>query len=145
MNRVVRGSDGRLWNVRSSLEWSNPIAGDDFEHDVNGGAGPAILMFGVLAVLILTFILWTPEGVYVPIWVILLLVAAVLFFPVRWLMHRPWTIIAETPGDEDEHQPERWVGVQRGFFNTRQETAKIARQIELYAEPDMNGSLQPTE
>ncbi|MFR9729133.1 DUF983 domain-containing protein [Saccharopolyspora sp. MS10] len=144
MNRVVRGSDGRLWTVRSSLEWSNPIAGDDFEHDVNGGAGPAILMFGVLLVLATTFVLWTPPGVYVPIWLILALIAIALFFPVRWLLHRPWTIIAETPGEE-EHQPERWVGVQRGFLNVRQETAKIARQIELYAEPDMNGSLQPTE
>ena len=113
MNRVVRGSDGRLWNVRSSLEWSNPIAGDDFEHDVNGGRGPGIMMFGILILLALLFVLWTPEGVHVPIWLVLALIVAAMFFPVRWLLHRPWTIIAETPGDEEEHQPERPGAVDR--------------------------------
>jgi hypothetical protein len=145
MNRVVRGSDGRMWNVRSSLEWSNPIAAEEFEHDVSGGPAPGIVMGAILILLTVIFIAWTPAGVYVPSLLIVALVAVILFFPVRWFLHRPWTIIAETPGDQDENPPERWVGVVRGAFNVRQEAARVARNIEVYAEPDMNGPLQPVE
>ena len=145
MNRVVRGSDGRDWSIRATLEWSNPIAADEFEHDVNGGAAPAILMGGVLLLLLVVFVVWTPDSVIVPSWLILLLVAAVLFFPIRWVLRRPWTITASTPGDQDENPPETWVGVVRGVVNVRQEIAQVARHIELYAEPDMNGELQPVE
>ncbi|MGP4018537.1 DUF983 domain-containing protein [Saccharopolyspora sp. 5N708] len=145
MNRVVRGSDGREWTIKASLEWSNPIAADEFEHDVNGGPAPAILMGGALLFLVVMFVVWTPAGVIVPSWLILLLVIAVLFFPVRWVLRRPWTITAATPGDQDENPPETWVGVVRGFLSVRQEMSVVARHIELYAEPDMNGSLQPVE
>ena len=145
MNRVVRGSDGRIWNVRSNLEWSNPIAADEFEHDINGGAAPGIIVGGALLFLVIVFVMWTPAEVVIPFWLILALLAVVLFFPARWFLHRPWTVVAETPGDEDEQQPERWVGVVRGFVNVRQEAARVARNIEVYAEPDMNGPLQPVE
>jgi len=144
MNRVVRGSDGRMWTVRSSLEWSNPIAGEEFEHDVTGGPAPAIVMGGVLAVLVLVLVFWTPSAVVVPDWLLLALLLVALFFPARWLVRRPWSIVAETPGD-DEKPPERWVGVVRGFVAVRQESARVARNIEVYAEPDMNGPLQPVE
>ncbi|GAA4864719.1 MULTISPECIES: DUF983 domain-containing protein [Saccharopolyspora] len=145
MNRGVRGSDGRVWNIKANLEWSNPITGDDFEHEVSGGSAPAILMGGALLFLVVLFVLWTPPAVYVPIWLVLALIAAAAFFPVRWLVRRPWTITASTPGDADDNPPETWVGVVRGFLNVRQEVAQVARHIELYAEPDMNGELQPTE
>lgn len=144
MNRVVRGSDGRMWTVRSGMEWSNPIAGEDFEHDVSGGPTPAIVMGAVLVALALTLVLWTPSAVVIPSWLILALVLVALFFPARWVIRRPWTIVAETPGD-DEKPPERWVGVVRGFISVRQEGARVARNIEVYAEPDMNGPLQPVE
>lgn len=144
MNRVVRGSDGRMWTVRSGLEWSNPIAGEEFEHDVTGGPAPGVVMGGVLLFLALLLVLWTPPAVRIPLWLILALVLVGLFFPARWLLRRPWTVIAETPGDEDQ-QPERWVGVVRGFLNVRKEGARVARNIEVYAEPDMNGPLQPVE
>ncbi len=145
MNRVVRGSDGRVWNVRSNLEWSNPIAADEFEHDINGGAAPGVIVGGALLFLVVLFVVWTPSEVIIPAWLVLLLVLVALFFPVRWLLHRPWTVVAETPGDEEEHPPERWVGVVRGVLNVRQEAARVARNIEVYAEPDMNGPLQPVE
>lgn len=145
MNRKVRGSDGRIWNVRSSFEWSNPIAADEFEHDINGGVAPGVIMGGALLFLVVLFVLWTPNEVIIPLWLIALLVLVVLFFPARWMLHRPWTVVAETPGDAEEHQPERWVGVVRGVFNVRQEAARVARNIEVYAEPDMNGPLQPVE
>lgn len=143
MNRVVRGSDGRMWNVRTNLEWSNPIDVDEWEHDVSGGPAPGVAMGAILLFLFVAFVAWTPPSVYIPIWLVLALAVVVLFFPVRWLLRRPWTVLAETPGDQDEHPPERWVGVVRGFVTTRQESARVARNIEVYSEPDMNGPLQP--
>lgn len=144
MNRVVRGSDGRMWNVRSGVEWSNPIAADEFEHDVTGGSTPGVVMGGVLLFLVALLVLWKPEAVSVPWFLLTALALVVLFFPARWVLRRPWTVIAETPGDE-ENAPERWVGVVRGFVNVRQESGRVARNIEVYAEPDMNGPLQPVE
>lgn len=145
MNRVVRGSDGRMWTVRSNLEWTNPIAGDEFEHEVNGGPLPGIVLVAIMFFMVVVFVAWTPPQVWVPPELIVALVAAFLFFPARWLFRRPWTLIAETPGDADEHPPERWVGVERGFFSVRQELGRVARNIEVYGEPDMNGPLQPVE
>ncbi|GAA2334094.1 hypothetical protein GCM10009854_07040 [Saccharopolyspora halophila] len=145
MNRVVRGSDGREWTIKANLEWSNPISVDEFEHEVNGGSGPSIIVGAALGFLVVLFIVWTPEEVIVPWWLITLLVLVILFFPVRWLVHRPWSVYAATPGDADENPPETWVGVVRGYVDARTEVSKVAREIELYAEPDMNGSLQPTE
>ncbi|GAA2819442.1 DUF983 domain-containing protein [Saccharopolyspora taberi] len=145
MNRVVRGSDGRMWTVSTNVEWSNPIAADEFEHDVNGGPLSGIIMGAILLFLAVVFVVWTPDEVIVPPWLVLALVVAALFFPVRWMLRRPWTIRAETPGDHDEHPPETWIGVVRGGVTARQEAANVARQIELYAEPDMNGNLQPVE
>lgn len=144
MNRVVRGSDGRMWTVRSGMEWSNPIAGEDFEHEVTGGPAPAVVMGTFLVALALVLVFWTPTAVVIPSWLILALVLVALFFPARWIARRPWTVVAETPGD-DEKPPERWVGVVRGFVSVRQEGARVARNIEVYAEPDMNGPLQPVE
>ncbi len=145
MNRAVRGSDGRRWTLRTSIEWSNPLEIDDWEHDVSGGRSQGIVMGAIVLVMVVTFLVWTPATVVVPGWLILALLLLVLFFPVRWLVRRPWSIIAETPGDTDEHPPERWVGVVRGALTAHQEGARVARNIELYAEPDMNGPLQPVE
>ena len=39
MTRLVRGADGRMWTVRSQIEWRNPSTDADFEHDVSGGHG----------------------------------------------------------------------------------------------------------
>jgi hypothetical protein len=83
--------------------------------------------------------------VVVPGWLILALVLLFLFFPARWALRRPWTIVAETPGDLDEHPPERWVGTVRGVFNVRQETSKVARNIEVYSLPNVDGPLQPVD
>lgn len=145
MNRMVRGSDGRMWSVRSNLEWSNPIAADEFDHDVSGGSAPGFLMGGILLFLAALLVIWRPSTVVVPGWLILALLLVALFFPARWLIRRPWTVIAETAGDEEERGPERWVGVVRGMYSARQEAGRVARNIEVYSEPDMNGPLQPVE
>ncbi|GGM57623.1 hypothetical protein GCM10012275_31020 [Longimycelium tulufanense] len=147
MTRLVRGGDGRQWTVRARMEWTNPATADDFEHDVLGGSAPGVVMAGICGLLLVALIWWTPSVVVVPAWLVLALFIVVMFFPVRWALRRPWTVVAETPGDLDEHPPERWVGQVRGVWRVRQEAARIARNIEVYAIPDRDGvgPLQPVE
>ena len=45
--------------------------------------------------------------------------ALLLFFPVRWLLRRPWTLVAEPPGRPGRAAAERWVGTVRGMFRVR--------------------------
>ena len=53
-------------------------------------------------------------------------------------------LLEQILGDE-EKQAETWVGVVRGFRKAHHEVAVVSRHIELHAEPDMNGELQPVE
>ncbi|APU12175.1 MULTISPECIES: DUF983 domain-containing protein [Actinoalloteichus] len=147
MNKMVRGADGRMWSIQGEMEWTHPLQLDEFEHDVSGGRGPGILLSIVLGVLVLILLLWQPPEVIVPAWLILALFLVLIFFPARWVLRRPWTLVAETrPGaDDEEHPQERWVGVVRGVFLVRQEAAKMARHIEVYSEPDQDGTLQPVD
>lgn len=105
MDRVVTGADGREWSVRSQMEWRPPVTAEDFEHDVSGGARPGYVMLGILAVLVAALVIWMPEGVYVPGWFLLALALVMLFFPLRWALRRPWTVVAETDGLEPEPVP----------------------------------------
>jgi len=127
------------------MSWANMDGADDFEHDVAGGHGPGIGMIAILVLLTVVLLVWRSDGVVVPAWLILALVILFLFFPARWALRRPWTIVAETPGDLDEHPPERWVGTVRGVFTVRQETSKVARNIEVYSLPNVDGPLQPVD
>ncbi|AOS60918.1 DUF983 domain-containing protein [Actinoalloteichus hymeniacidonis] len=145
MNKVVRGADGRMWNIQSQMEWTHPMQLDEFEHDVSGGRGPGILLSVVLGSLVLLLLFWRPPEVYIPAWLILALFLVIVFFPARWVLRRPWTLVADTQGDGDEHPSERWAGVVRGVFLVRQETAKVSRHIEVYSEPDQDGVLQPVD
>lgn len=144
MTRLVRGQDGRMWTLRSQLEWSSPATVDDFEHDVASGYTPGIVMLAMLAVLVVALVLWRPSGVVIPNWLILALVVILAFFPLRWAMRRPWRLVANTQGDE-ENQAERWVGTVRGMFNIRTVTSKVARDIEVYAMPSSEGPLHPVD
>lgn len=114
MTRLVRGADGRMWTVHSRIEWRNPVESDDFEHDVSGGALPGIMMAGMLVVMVVVLIAWTPEQVVVPAWLILALAFLFAFFPVRWALRRPHTLVAESKATADELPPERWIGQVRG-------------------------------
>ena len=145
--RQVRGADGRMWTLRGRIEWSKPATVDDFEHDLAGGSGPGMAMLAMLGVLVAALIWWTPGSVIVPKWLILVLLLVLLFFPIRWLMRRPWVVVANTQGapggeSDEELQPERWMGTVRGVFTIRQATAKIARDIEVYSVPASDGPLQ---
>ncbi|GAA3860755.1 hypothetical protein GCM10022243_28610 [Saccharothrix violaceirubra] len=144
MTRLVRGADGRMWTVRSQIEWRNPSANGDFEHDVSGGHGPGVLMLGVVVVMAVIFVAWTPAEVVVPAWLVIALILVFLFFPVRWGLRRPWVVAAESKKTE-ELPPERWVGRVRGVLTVRSEVATVARKIEMYSLPDLDGPLQPVD
>jgi hypothetical protein len=146
MNRLVHGEDGRDWVVRAQMEWRAPATADDFEHDVAGSYGPGIAMIIVTALLAIVLIVWTPPDVMIPSWVPLALILTALFFPLRWILRRPWTVVAETEGDLAGERPsERWVGTVRGMFAVRGEVAKISKTIQKHSLPDFDGPLHPVE
>lgn len=145
MTRLVKGQDGRMWTLRSQLEWTSPATVDDFEHDVASGYTPGIVMLAMLCVLVVALVLWTPAGVIVPNWLIAAIVVVLAFFPVRWALRRPWRLVANTQGDDDHQGAERWVGTVRGMFNIRSVTSKVARDIEVYAMPSAEGPLHPVD
>ena len=62
--RTVIGVDGRTWSVRRSVAWSLPATGDDFEHDVDGGRGAAVLILSSLFLFWVIIIVWSPSGVH---------------------------------------------------------------------------------
>lgn len=145
MTRLVKGADGRMWTLRSRIEWSKPATVDDFEHDLSGGSGPGLAMLVALGVLVIALIWWTPGAVVVPQWLILILFAILLFFPIRWVIRRPFLMVANTMGNDDDLQAERWVGTVRGVFTIRPALGRIARDIEVYSMPNVDGPLQPVD
>lgn len=142
MMRVVRGADERVWTLQADMEWRTPSDTAEFEHDVSSGRGAAIFMLGMVIVLAVVLIVWTPADVVVPAWLVLLIVAVLLFFPLRWVLRRPWTVVAVT-GDNGEGEPtEKWKGTVRGLFNVRTQVTKIARNIAEEAGPGMESPLK---
>jgi hypothetical protein len=145
MTRLVRGADGRMWTLRGQLEWSQPATIDDFEHDVASGYTPGVVMLFTLTALVIALVLWRPAGVVIPIWLLLVLLVILAFFPLRWALRRPWRLVANTPGNQEELVAERWVGTVRGMFNIRNATAKVARDIEVFSMPNSDGPLHPVD
>lgn len=143
--KLVRGADGRMWTLRGRLEWSQPATIDDFEHDVAGGYASGIVMLATLFALVVALVVWTPAGVYVPPWLFFVLLVVLGFFPVRWALRRPWRLVANTPGNRDDLVAERWVGTVRGLLTIRQATSKVARDIEVYSMPNIEGPLHPVD
>jgi hypothetical protein len=143
--RSVTGADGREWILRSQLEWRTPATADDFEHDVTGGQVSAAVMVVLVVVFAATLLLWMPDSVVVPTWVALLIALVILFFPVRWVLRRPWRVVAEAEGDGEDPQPERWVGTVRGMFKVNTELRRVQHDIESHSLPDINGPLRPVE
>jgi hypothetical protein len=145
MTRLVRGADGRMWTLRGRLEWSQPATIDDFEHDVASGYTPGIVMLFMLGVLVVALVTWRPSGVVVPSWLVLVMIIVMVFFPLRWAVRRPWRLVANTPGSQQEQVAERWVGTVRGMFNIRTVAAKVQRDIEVYSMPNAEGPLHPVD
>ncbi|HVW42401.1 MAG TPA: DUF983 domain-containing protein [Amycolatopsis sp.] len=146
MNRLVQGSDGREWVVRATMEWRRPVTVEDFEHDVAGSHAPGFAMLAVALVLAVILVAWLPDGVVVPAWVVYGLLLIALFFPLRWVLNRPWTVVAETEGEVlADRPPERWVGIVSGMFKVRREVGDIAKTIHRESLPDFDGPLHPME
>ncbi|PXY34884.1 DUF983 domain-containing protein [Prauserella sp. PE36] len=146
MNRLVRGSDGREWIIRGQMEWRRPATADDFEHDVAASYAPGVVMAAVAVALAVVLVVWMPDDVRVPSWVPLAVVLVALFFPLRWVLRRPWTVVAETEGDVTGERPsERWVGTIRGIFTVRGEINRVAKSIARHDLPDFEGPLHPVE
>jgi hypothetical protein len=137
--RVVIDPDGHAWTVRREVNWRTPAATelDQFDYDVHSGPLPAILLGVLIFTFGVVFVINTPDGTIAPK-VELAVFALILFFPARWLLRRPWTIVAET-GDE---KPERWVGTVRGPNAARREFNQAAASIERHAQPELDGALQ---
>ena len=147
MTRVVRGADGRLWTLRSQMEWRQPATADDFEHDVSVGNTAAFVLLGLVVLMGVVLVVSIPEDVVAPwsskmLWLGLLIVLAILFFPTRWALRRPWTVVAET-GDNADEPIERWTGTVRGVFTVRQQVARVAKNIQTDSQPGLEGPLQP--
>ncbi len=134
-----------MWVVQRKIEWSVPATGDDFEHDVDGGRGAAVLILSALFLFWLILIVWTPALVHIPWYLWLIAVVAVGFFPIRWWLRRPWTLVAETNGNYAENQPaERWTGLVRGGTKAREELRIVVRRLRTQGTPGHADSpLQP--
>lgn len=142
----VVGADGREWTLRSDLEWRTPATAEGFEHDVAGGYVPAAVMVVFVVIFTIALAVWMPDSVVVPSWVFLLLLLVAAFFPLRWVLHRPVTVVAETDGDLTGGAPaERWVGTVRGLFDVRGEMKRLRQSIEEHSVPDVSGPLRPVE
>ena len=79
----------------------------------------------------------------IPWFLWLLAAAVVLFFPIRWYLRRPWTVVAETAGSYDL-PAERWTGLVRGGSKAKEEIRIIVRRIRTQGTPGHADSpLQP--
>jgi Mg2+/Co2+ transporter CorB len=150
MSRQVRGRDGREWTLRTAMEWRKPATANDFEHDVAGGQVAAAIMLVVVFIFAVVLVgwltLWRPDVLILPYWVPLLLLLFALFFPTRWVLRRPWKVVAETDGDDIEHLPaEKWVGTVRGMLKVRGELGELKRQIKQHSQPREEGALRPVD
>jgi hypothetical protein len=145
--KIVRAADGRQWMVRQKLEWIDPSTEEDFEHDMEGGRLASIGILSLLGLLWVELVAWAftgGQGVVVPWWVLLFLAAVAAFFPIRWIVRRPRTLLAETAGGADGSGPERWVGWVRGTTAAREEMTRTVRNLETRATPAYADSpLQP--
>lgn len=134
--KTVIGVDSREWSVSRKITWTLPATGEDFEHDVDGGRGAAFLILSALFVFWVIVVVWAPVKVHVPwyLWVLGVLIG--LFFPVRWWLRRPWTIVAETVGDYgDPKSAQRWIGLVRGGVRAREEVRIIVRRLRTEGSP----------
>ena len=134
--KTVNGVDGRTWLVRRSVEWSRPATGDDFEHDVDGGRAAVVLILSALFVFWVIMIVWSPTYLHVPSWLWLFVLAVAVFFPIRWWLRRPWTLVAETVGSYDpDLPPEKWTGLVRGGAKAKEELRIVVRRLRTQGTP----------
>lgn len=132
--KTVHAADNRTWTVSRKLEWSTPALGDDFEHDIDGGRGAVFMVLSSLLLFWTLLLVWKPDGVHVPWYLWVVAAAVLLFFPTRWYLRRPWTIVAETEGGYDL-PAEHWSGIVRGRTRAREEMRVVIRSLRTRATP----------
>lgn len=144
MPRKVFDLYRREWSLSRKMMWSTPFTEEEqFEHDVDGGRGAATLILSSLLLFWVVFLIWIPANVHYPWFYWLATVIIVGFFPVRWLLRRPWTLVAETVGGYDE-PAERWSGTVRGDSKSREELRIIKHRLATQGTPGHSDSpLQP--
>jgi hypothetical protein len=135
MTRVVRGKDERIWTVKSSINWSQPATAEQFEHDMAAGYVSGLAMLVVVVAMVLFVLFWTPAGVVVPSWLVLLFLLLLMVLPMQWMLKRSWTIMAETPATA-ETAGEHWVGTVHGMMTARQDTRLVVQSLESRSIPD---------
>jgi hypothetical protein len=72
--------------------------------------------------------------VHVPWYLWLVAIAVLSFFPVRWLLRRQWTLVAETNGGYDL-PAEHWTGLVRGRTRAKEEMRVLIRSLRTRATP----------
>ncbi|MGH3615184.1 MAG: hypothetical protein ACRDRK_21830 [Pseudonocardia sp.] len=143
MARKVFDLHRREWSLRRNIEWSVPATGEDFEHDVDGGRGAAGLVLSGLFAFWMILVIWKPAEVHIPWFYWLVFFIILVFFPVRWALRRPWTVVAETVGGYDQ-PAELWTGLVRGEAKSREEMRIVKRRLEIQGTPGHSDSpLQP--
>ncbi|MEQ3551276.1 hypothetical protein WIS52_12415 [Pseudonocardia nematodicida] len=141
--KTVMAADHREWQVQRHIEWTTPAVGDEFEHDVDGGRGAVVLILSMLAFFWLVLIVWAPSDVHFPWFYWIIALAGIGFFPTRWLLRRPFTIVARTQGGYDL-PAEHWSGMVRGLAAAREETRVVVRSLRNRSTPGHADSpLQP--
>jgi hypothetical protein len=146
--KTVYAGDGRTWEVTRRMDWSPPAMGDEFEHDVDGGRGAVVMVVCALIVFGVAVVAWpllSGSEVYVPWPYWLVAVIIVLFFPVRWVLRRPWKIVAETDGHYGaDAGREHWVGKVRGVGKAQEEMRVVILSLRQRGSPGHADSpLQP--
>lgn len=136
MTRVVQGADGRRWTVQSTINWYQPATAEQFEHDMAAGYVSGIAMLGVIVALVLFVLFWTPAGVVVPSWLVLLFLLFLMLLPIRWALRLPWTIVAKTLPEPVDTAAEHWEGTAHGVMAARSDTRQVIQSLRARAIPD---------
>ncbi|MGQ0778041.1 MAG: DUF983 domain-containing protein [Pseudonocardiales bacterium] len=142
MVREVRAADGRNWTVRREINWVRPAHEQQFEHDVSVSNIAGILIAALVVVMVAAVVIWTPDGVYIPSWLIVALIVVVLLVPAQWALARPWLIEAATFEPLDS-AGEHWEGTVRGMRASRHEVAQVTRHLQTHARPVLHEDQGP--
>jgi hypothetical protein len=132
---MVRAADGRTWTVRSRINWTGSGMSEQFEHDLAAGYVSGIAMLGVVIALTLALVIFTPAGLVIPAWLVLLFLLFLLIVAMGWALQRPWTITAYTD-QPVETEGELWEGSVRGVLSAREETFQVIDQLQDRGIPD---------
>ncbi|MGH3933272.1 MAG: DUF983 domain-containing protein [Pseudonocardiaceae bacterium] len=142
MVREVRAADGRNWTVRREIHWARSANEQQFEHDVSVSQLSGFVMMGLVVAMVVAVAIWTPPGVYLPGWLIVVLVVVVLLVPAQWALTRPWLIEADT-FEPLNSSGEHWEGTIRGLRASRHEASRVIEQLQTYGSPVLDEAQGP--